>query len=433
MRCYAASKNLYIKNRKKLLKQLDQNSLAIILPNDQMLRTGDQYYPYRQNSDLLYLSGINQEETILTLCPGHPEKKMREILFIRKSDPKLETWEGHKLTLEEASEQSGIENVKYVDDMAMVLRDQVLHSEKVFVNTNEYIKLSEKVPSKSIRFILDLKQDYPLHQYYRLAPLVTRLRMKKEPEEIELIRKACGITRDALLRVMNYLRPGIMEYEVEAEITHEYLRQGANGHGYQPIIASGKNATVLHYLSNNQECKDGDLLLMDVGAEYGNYSADCTRTVPVNGKFTPRQRDLYDASLKVLNQAMTQMKIGSSISKIHKQVCKLWEEEHIKLGLYSRNDVKNQKPTEPMFMKYYMHGTSHFLGLDVHDVGEKEVAFEEGMVLTCEPAIYIPEESIGVRLENDILITRDGPVNLMEDIPIDPDEVEEIMNNQSSK
>ena len=428
MRCYAADKELYIKNRKKLIDQLDKNSLAIVLPNDQMLRNGDQYYPYRQNSDLLYLSGIIQEETILTLCPGHPEKKMKEILFIRKADPKLETWEGHKLTLEEAREQSGIENIVYLDDMGMALRDQVLHSEKIFVNTNEYIKLSEQVPSKSIRFILDLKRDYPLHQYYRLAPLVTRLRMMKEPEEIEFIRRACGITRDALLRVMKFIKPGVMEFEVEAEITHEYLKQGANGHGYQPIIASGISATILHYLNNNQECKDGDLLLMDVGAEYGYYSADCTRTIPINGKFSSRQRKFYEANLRVLNMAMEQMTVGGSINKTHNLVCKLWEEEHIKLGLYSGEDVKNQKPGEPMFMKYYMHGTSHFLGLDVHDVGEKEVTFGEGMVLTCEPAVYIPEEGIGIRLENDILITREGPVNLMKDIPIDPDEIEYLCN-----
>ncbi len=429
MRSYAADKELYIKNRKKLVDQLDNNSLAIVLPNDQMLRNGDQYYPYRQNSDLLYLSGINQEETILTVCPGHPEQNMKEILFIRKADPKLETWEGHKLTLVEAREQSGVENVMYVEDMDMTLRDQVLHSEKIFVNTNEYIKLSEQVPSKSIRFIQDLKKDYPLHQYYRLAPLVTRLRMKKEPEEIEFIRKACGITRDALLRVMKFVKPSVMEYEVEAEITHEYLQQGANGHGYQPIIASGLSATVLHYLSNNKECKDGDLLLMDVGAEFGYYSADCTRTIPVNGKFTARQRELFEANLRVLNEAMASMKIGSSIQQTHQLVCRLWEDEHIRLGLYTRDEVKNQDPGQKLYMKYYMHGTSHFLGLDVHDVGEKEVAFEEGMVLTCEPAVYIPEEGIGIRLENDILISAKGPVNLMKDIPIDPDEVEEIMNS----
>jgi len=429
MRCYAADKKLYIKNRKKLVDQLDKNSLAIVLPNDQMLRTGDQYFPFRQNSDLLYLSGINQEETILTICPGHPEKKMQEILFIRKADPKLEIWEGHKFTLEEAREQSGVGNIMYLDDMGMALRDQVLHSEKIFINTNEYLKLSEQVPSKSHRFIHDLKQDYPLHHYYRLAPLVTRLRMKKEPEEIEMIRKACEITRDALLRIMKFIRPGVMEYEVEAEITHEYLQQGANGHGYQPIIASGINATILHYLNNNQECMDGDLLLMDVGAEYGYYSADCTRTIPVNGKFTARQREMYDANLRVLNQAMAQMKVGGSINKTHKLVCQLWEEEHIKLGLYSRDDLKAQKPGEALLTKYYMHGTSHFLGLDVHDVGEKEVTFEDGMVLTCEPAIYVHEEKIGIRLENDIMITHDGPVNLLEDIPIDPDEVEEIMNS----
>jgi Xaa-Pro aminopeptidase len=428
MRYYRAGKELYIKNRKKLADLMDKNSIAVVLSNDQILRTGDQYYPYRQNSDLLYLTGINQEETMLAICPGHPEKEKGEILFIRRADPKLETWEGHKLTRAEAMEHSGIKNIMFTDELEMTLRDLVLHSEKILVNTNEYIKLSEQVPSRSCRFIEELKQQYPLHQYHRLAPLVTYLRVRKEPEELELIRKACSATRDALLRVMEFVKPGVNEYEVEAEITHEFLRQGANGHGYQPIIASGNNATVLHYITNDKVCRDGDLLLMDIGAEYGYYSADCTRTIPVNGKFTRRQRELYEANLRVLKKAMAHMTVGKTINDIHKYVCRLWQEEHIKLGLYSREDLKNKKSGKSLFMKYYMHGTSHFLGLDVHDVGEKEVSFDEGMVLTCEPAIYIPDEGIGIRLENDILITRDGPVNLMEKIPIHPDEIEAIMN-----
>ena len=421
---------LFIRNRKKIINLLDNQSVAIVLSNDHPLRSGDQKYRYRQNSDLLYLTGINQEETVLVLCPGHPEEKKKEILFIMKPDKTIERWEGHKLSREEARAISGIKNIQWLEDLDLLLRDAVLHSEKIFINSNEYLKLSEEVANKSKRFINVLKEKYPLHEYRRLAPLVTSLRVVKEPEEIEMIKKACQVTRDAFMRVLRFVHPGVYEYEVEAEITHEFLMQGTSGHAYLPIIASGNNANALHYTENNQKCKNGDLLLIDFGAECLNYIADCTRTIPVNGKFTRRQKELYKANQKVLNRAMELVVPGKTITNLHNEVCKAWEKEHIGLGLYTRDQVKKQDAEQPLFFKYYMHGTSHFIGLDVHDVGAKEIKFSPGMIMTCEPGIYVDEEGIGIRLENNILCTENGPVNLMQDIPVDPDEIEMLMKKK---
>ncbi len=427
---YHLPSGLFKKNRKKLADMLDDQSVAIILPNDYPLRSGDQNYRYRQNSDLYYLTGINQEETILVLCQNHPEEKKREILFILKPDKTIERWEGHKLTREEAQDISGIQTIHWIDELDLILRDAVLHSNKIYINTNEYLKLSEKVSDKSKRFIREIKEKYPLHEYKRLAPLITGLRVVKEPEELEMIRKACQVTRDAFLRILKFVHTGVFEYEVEAEITHEFLMQGTSGHAYLPIIASGRNANALHYIENRQKCKDGDLLLMDFGAECGNYIADCTRTIPVNGKFTRRQKELYKANMRVLNRAMGMVVPGNTIASLHKEVCKLWEEEHVRLGFYTMDQLKKQDPEQPLFFKYYMHGTSHFIGLDVHDVGAKEIKFSPGMVMTCEPGIYADDEGIGIRLENNILCTKDGPVNLMKDIPVDPDEIEMLMKGQ---
>jgi Xaa-Pro aminopeptidase len=418
---------LFIRNRKKLIDILDNQSVVVVLSNVQYLRSGDQHYRYRQNSDLFYLTGIEQEETILVLCPGHPDDKKKEILFILKPDKTAERWEGQKLTKEEAHSISGIKHIYWTEEFELLLRDVVLHSNNIYINTNEYLKLTGEVTDNSKRFIQEIKEKFPLHDYKRLAPLTTGLRVVKEPEELEMIRKACQVTRDAFIRILKYIQPCIHEYEVEAEITHEFLRQGTSGHAYLPIIASGNHANVLHYIKNDGKCKDGDLLLMDFGAEYGNYIADCTRTIPVNGKFTKRQHDLYNANLRVLNRAMEMVIPGNTISNLHNEVCKLWEEEHIRLGLYTKNQLKKQDPEQPLFFKYYMHGTSHFTGLDVHDVGAKEIKFSPGMILTCEPGIYLDDEGISIRLENNILCTKKGPVNLMEDIPVDPDEIEMLM------
>jgi len=296
----------------------------------------------------------------------------------------------------------------------------------VYLNQNEYPKFVTEVPLLDARFAVKMRKDFPVHSYERLAPIITALRLVKEPEEIVQIQKACDLTNEGFRRVLKYVKPGLMEYEVEAEFTHEFIRKGGTGHAYPPIVASGANGCILHYNTNYNLCNDGDLLMMDVGAEYGNYAADMTRTIPVNGKFSPRQRQVYDAVLRVMKAATAMLKPGTTIEKWHAEVCKFMEKELVGLGLISKNDLKNQTADSPAYFKYYMHGTGHFLGLDVHDVGSRQVIFESGMVMTCEPGIYIPEEAIGIRLENDIMVAEE-PVDLMAHIPLEPDEIERLM------
>ncbi|MBN2348477.1 MAG: aminopeptidase P N-terminal domain-containing protein [Bacteroidales bacterium] len=421
--------NLFKKNRKKLAEKLSSSSMAVIHANDEMPRNGDQFFPYRQNSDFFYLTGIEQEKSVLVLCPGIADEKLREILFIRKSNKNLEIWEGHKLDLDEAKEISGVSQVKFLEEMDATLLTMLFEISDIYLNLPEFAKFKPEIESRDFRFLNELKNKYPLHSYKRLAPFLKELRLTKEQEEIELIKKACSITGDSFHRILRFVKPGVLEFEVEAEFTHEFIKQGAVGHAYPPIVASGKNACVLHYVENDKICNNGELLLMDFGAEYANYSSDCSRTIPVNGKFTKRQRELYEATLRVFNYAKSLMVPGTTINKFHKEVCKLWEEEHIKLGLYTKKDVANQDKDNPLWFNYYMHGTSHFMGLDVHDVGTKDTEFKPGMILTCEPGIYIPNEQVGIRLENDILITTDGNEDLMANIPIEPDEIETIMNS----
>jgi Xaa-Pro aminopeptidase len=421
---------LFEKNRLRLAHSLKSHSLAILHSNDEMNRSGDQYYPYRQDSDLFYLCGIEQEKSILLLAPDHPDETLHEVLFIRKPDRKLETWEGHKYTLEEARAISGIRTVKYENEFDAVMAALLMYTENVYLNLPELPKFIPELPNRNLRLAHELKLKFPAHKYERLAPLMRDLRTLKSDEEVALIREACHITRDAFLRVLKTVKPGIMEYEVEAEITYEFVRKGARGHAYQPIIASGINACALHYNANSKACADGDLLLMDFGSEYANYAADCTRTIPVNGSFSPRQRDLYNAVLNVFRFACSQMKPGNSINKLHAEVCRRFSQEHIKLGLYTAEDLASQDKENPLYQQYYMHGTSHFLGLDVHDVGSKDVEFRPGMVLTCEPGIYIPAEKTGIRIESNILITHDGNVDLMKDIPLEVADIVGYMSNQ---
>jgi len=421
---------LFIKNRGKLSHVMKTRSLAILHSNDEMSRTSDEYYPYRQDSDLFYFSGINQEKTILLIAPDHPDESLREVLIIRRSNQKLETWVGHKLIPEEARSISGIKTIRFHDEFEAILAILMMHVEHIYLNLPELPKFIPELPNRNLRLAHELKMKFPAHTYNRLAPIMRDLRTLKSEEEIALIRKACLITRDAYLRVLQCLQPGIMEYEVEAEITYEFIKQGARGHAYQPIIASGINACTLHYTSNNAFCAEGDLLLMDFGAEYGNYAADCTRTIPVSGKFTPRQQELYQSVLDVFRFACRLMKPGSSINKVHHEVCRRFGQEHVRLGLYTAVALENQSADNPLYQEYYMHGTSHFLGLDVHDVGNKDAEFRPGMVLTCEPGIYIPAENIGIRLESNLLITHDGNEDLMKDIPLEIGEIEGIMSRR---
>jgi len=417
---------LFISNRKKLASLLLPESVAIVNPNDELTRNGDQDFPYRQNSDLFYLTGLNQEGCILTLCPDHPEESMREIIFAIKPNEQLETWTGHKYTKNEIREFSGIKTVKWLDDFGMTLRDLVLSSDNIYINLNEYTKYLTDVEYFSNRFAIKISNMYPAHNLKRLAPLITKQRLVKSQEELIILRKACDITDKALRRVLSFTKPGVMEYEIDAEITYEFLKNGASGHAYQPIIASGRNALVLHYIENSMECKDGDLMLLDIGAEYNNYAADCSRTIPVNGKFSARQKECYEAVLKVQKEAIKLYVPGNTIDIINKAVWKMMEKEMIGLELFTEEDVKNQNPDQPLYTKYLMHGVAHFIGLDVHDVGGKYKKFEKGMVLTCEPGLYIKEEGLGIRIENDIVVD-DTPVDLMANIPREVDEIERLM------
>ncbi len=421
-------KALFIKNRSKLQELILPGSSVVLHSNDEMHRNGDQNFRFRQSSDLFYLCGIDQEKTILVLNPKHPEEKYKEVLFILNASPEQVIWNGCRLSLTEAQEISGITNVQWLDDYEKILPEILYRSQNIYLNIPEHIKYKTETESRDARMAKKIQTVFPLHSYHRLAPVLSKLRMIKEPEEIVLIEKAIDITSAAFERILKAVKPGIKEYEVEAEITHEFLRQAANGHAYEPIIASGANACILHYIDNNKVCRDGDLLLMDFGAEYANYAADLTRTIPVNGKFTKRQAEVYDANLRVLRAAIKLMKPGVLLSDFQGEVGKLWEEEHIRLGLYSAKDVKNHTTAPALWFKYYMHGTSHCIGLDVHDVFDKAEKFRPGMVFSCEPAIYIPEEGLGIRLENDILITENGNVDLTKDIPVEREEIEEIMN-----
>jgi Xaa-Pro aminopeptidase len=421
------ARHLFEQNRIKLNNKLQAHSVAIVTSNDEMPRNGDQHFPFRQNSDLFYLTGIYQEKTTLVLCPDHPNSNLREILFILKPNIELETWLGKKLTKAEATSYSGIETVMWEEEFEKTLSEIIFANSILYLNLPENFKVSTELKTADWRLTEKLINKFPLHKKQPLAPILTTLRLNKEPEEVNIIRYACQITGKAFNRVLKFVKPGIYEYEIEAEITHEFLKSGAMGHAYSPIVASGENACFLHYITNKSKCKDGEMLLLDFGAEYANYASDCSRTIPVNGKFTPRQLDVYNATLRVFQKARTLMVKGTTITLIQKQVCSLWEEEHIKLGLYTVEDVRRQNPQEPLYSKYYMHGISHFLGLDVHDVGNKNIILEPGMILTCEPGIYIREEGLGIRLENDILITHDEPIDLMQHIPIEAGEIEELM------
>jgi len=430
MRYKTIPNKLFTRNRAKLFRLLDENSVVILHSNDQMVRCGDQYYPYRQSSDFLYLTGIEQEMSILLLCPDHKEKKKTAQLFIRKPDPKLETWEGRKLTLEEASKISGIESVHWLENFEVISREIIEEKTNIYCRTQDQVKFRPEYPSRDERYLIRLKEKYTSHEYKRLTPLLWQLRAKKEPEELEMIKEAIRITALAFDRVLSMVKEGLKEYEIEAVLTNEFIRMGASGHAYPPIIASGENACFLHYIRNDQVIRNGQLLLMDFGAEYGNYVADCSRTIPVSGRFSPRQLEIYEANLSLHRYARSLIKPGTTVEKINKQVWSKSEEEHIRLGLYSKNDVERQKKDSPMFRNYLTHGITHFIGLDVHDAGQIKLILEEGMVLTCEPGIYINAEKTGIRLENNLLITADGNIDLMEDIPIEPDEIENIMNSK---
>ena len=426
MRYKPMSPEFFTRNRKRLMEKLLPESLVVLAGNEHMPWSGDQDYPFRQNSDFFYLTGVDEENALLCLCPHHPDQNLREVLFIQEADPTMVIWYGKRLSREEASELSGIKTVKWVNDFKAALRDMAQQSRTIYMGLNEYLKYSTNTHDANRRLVDEIKNLFPLHQYERLTPLTTELRLCKSPEEIDMTAKAIDITKEAFMRVLKTTKPGMMEYEVEAEMTHEFIRRGASGHAYSPIVAGGENACVLHYITNDSPLKDGDLMLLDFGAVYGNYASDCSRTIPVNGKFSPRQKQCYNAVLDVLKEAKKILVPGTTIEKTNKQIALMLEQKMIELGLFTVDDVKNNTGSTPLYFKYYMHGASHFMGLDVHDVGLRTMTLKKGMILTCEPGLYIKEEGIGIRIENDILVD-DEPIDLMKEIPFEADEIECLM------
>ena len=428
MRYLPIDSSLFIQNRKKFATALKPNAIAVFNSNDIMPTSADGVRSFIQNTDFFYLSGIDEEESILVIFPDAGNKEHKEILFIKETSEDIAVWEGPKYSKEEASKLSGIKTVYWTREFENVFKGLVLEAERIYLNTNEHLRAEGIVETRDARFLKWCKDRYPLHQYNRSAPIMHHLRTIKSEIEMELIKQACRITEKAFLRVLNIIRPGIWEFEIEAEIVHEFLTHRSRGPAYAPIIASGPSACILHYVQNNRQCADGDLLLMDFGAEYANYASDMTRTVPVNGKFTPRQKEIYNAVLRVQKAAVQMLEPGNSFETYNKEVGLVMEKELIGLGLLDADAVKHQNSEKPLYKQYFMHGASHHLGLDVHDLGSKYQKFEDGMVLTCEPGIYIKAEGIGVRLENDILITKNGPVDLMAEIPIKAGEIEDLMN-----
>ena len=419
--------SLYIKNRLKLVKNLPKNSICIFESNDQMPTNADGLMPFRQNNDLLYLTGIDQEETSLVVFPDAKSDKYKEILFIKKTSKEIAVWEGHKLSIKEAQNISGIKTVLWNDNYLNTLFTLINQSDCVFLSSNEHPRANVVVESRNKRLEKILKHKFGNIKFDKSAPIMHKLRSVKETEEINTIKQACNITKSGFNRVLKFIKPGINEYNIQAELIHEFINKGSGGFAYEPIIASGLSACILHYVDNNKVLNEGDVILMDFGAEYKNYASDLTRCVPVSGKFTKRQRNVYNSVLNVMRGAKKLLQPGVYLHEYEKAVGSLMEEELVNLGLISIKEIKTQGKL-PAYKKYFMHGTSHHLGLDVHDVSNTKAPLAEGMVLTCEPGIYIPEENLGIRLENDVLISKNGPIDLMDDIQIEAEEIEELMN-----
>jgi Xaa-Pro aminopeptidase len=433
MKYLPIGKELFIENRRKFVKELKPGSIAIFNSNDIMPTNADGTMPFRQNNDLFYLSGIDQEETILVLFPDSKNSNQQEMLFVKETNELIAIWEGQKLTKDQATEISGIHNIQWTKQFEPMLVQIMTEAEYVYLNSNEHSRAMKIVETRDDRFSKQLREQFPLSKYERSAPIMQALRTIKSAREIELINKACEITEKAFRRVLGFVKPGVAEYEIEAEFIHEFIRNRSRGPAYQPIIASGFDSCILHYVENHKICKAGDIILMDVAAEYANYASDMTRVIPVNGKFTKRQKDVYNAVLRIMREATKMLMPGNTLTEYNKEVNRITEFELIGLGLLDKIQLKNQDPANPLVRKFFMHGASHALGLDVHDVYDKYDIFKEGMVFTCEPGIYIREESLGVRLENNILITSKEPMDLMKNIPIEAEEIEDLMDSKKYK
>jgi Xaa-Pro aminopeptidase len=416
--------DIFLANRKRFVEKMKPNSIAIFVSNDEVPSNGDALYHFKQNSDLYWLTGISQEDSMVILYPDNPDKKYREVLVLVRPNEMKEKWDGKRLRKEEATAMSGMTTIVWLDSIDGLLQPWIHLADTIYLDTNENDRKASLVRTRDYRFVDDMKARYPLHQYDRAAKIMKELRAIKTEQEIEVVKKAIEITGNTFRRVMQFVRPGVMEYEVEAEIVHSFLSQRAEGEAYGSIIASGDRARTLHYVSNNQECRDGELLLMDFGALYGGYAADLTRTIPVNGKFTPRQRDVYNACLHLHNYAKSLLKPGISIVDYTEKVGDEATAQFLKIGLLKDEDFKNEDPDNRAYRKYLYHGISHHLGLDVHDLGTRTQPIQEGMLFTVEPGIYIEEEGIGIRIENNLWITKDGNIDLFEGIPITVEEIE---------
>ena len=427
MRYEPISPQFFVRNRENLRGSLKPNSMVIVLASDIYPTNADGTMPFKQNSDLFYLTGVDQEETTLVLMPDAVDPKEREILFVKETSELSAVWDGEKLTKEQARAATGIERIEWSHTFEGFLHRLVPQVEHIYLLTNEHLRASVVVETRNARFIKDCQARYPLHRYERLAPLLHRLRMTKDAEEIKMLQRACDITEAGFRRVLGFIKPGVGEWEIEAELLHEFVRRGSRGFSYAPIIGSGKNACVLHYVENDKVCKDGEMILMDVAAEYAGWASDLTRTVPANGKFTKRQRNVYDSVLRVFHGANDILRPGNTPMEYQKKVIELMERELVGLGLFTAKEAREQGPDKALVKKYFMHGTSHHLGLDVHDVAPPHQPFAEGMVFTIEPGIYIREEALGVRLENDFVIGKDKNFDLMGKIPIEAEEIEALM------
>ena len=418
---------IFIKNRERFCKELLPGSIAIFVSNDEVPSNGDAIYSFKQNSDLFWLSGITQEDSIVIIFPNHPDPKYREVLVLVRPNELKEKWDGKRLRADEAKKISGIQTIVWLDNLEGLLQPWIHLAENIYLDSNENDRKASLVQTREYRFVEDVKKRYPLHHYHRAAKIMKQLRAIKTSFEIEVLQQAIDITRNTFLRLLKFIKPGVMEYEIEAEIFHSFLSQRATGAAYNSIIAAGDSARTLHYISNNQECKDGDLILMDFGAEYGGYCADLTRTIPVNGKFTRRQKTVYNTCLHLHNYAKSLLKPGITISDYTKKIGEEANQVFLKIGLLKKTDIKNETPEHPAYFKYLYHGISHHLGIDVHDLGTRTEPIKAGMVFTIEPGIYIEEEKMGVRIENNVWITRNGNKDLMEKIPLTAEDIEALM------
>ena len=430
MKYHSINNQLFIKNRAKFVAQMKPKSIAVFNSNDVFTTGADSTLPFHQHRDIFYLSGVDQEESILLLFPDALDKKHREIVFVKETNEHIAIWEGAKLTKPQATKTSGIQTVYWLSDFDKVFFDLMTEAEIIYFNTNEHYRQAVELETREDRFIKKAKADFPAHNWAKSFPILESIRGVKEQTELDLLQTACDITEKGFRRILGFVKPGVMEYEIEAEFMHEFLRNRSKGFAYTPIIGSGYNACVLHYIENNQQCKAGDMLLMDVGAEYANYASDMSRTIPVSGRFTDRQRAVYNAVNRVKDEATKMLIPGTIWADYHKEVGKIMTSELLDLGLIDKADVQNEDKNWPAYKKYFMHGTSHHMGLDTHDYGALKTPMKANMVFTVEPGIYIPEENMGIRLEDDVVIQEKGdPFNLMRNIPILAEEIEDLMNS----